>query len=67
MVVGVLVVHVMVQYGVVRRVGWVACGGQLRWGLVVMELLGVAVVLGHQGGGRVRGDGAGGAVFPGPA
>ena len=69
-VVGVPVVHVMVWWGVVRRVGWVACGGRLRWCVVVMELVGAAVVLVHQGvgvgGGRQRGDGAGGATFHGP-
>ena len=70
MVVGVPVVHVMVWYGVVRREGWPACRGRLRWGVVVMQLVAVAVVLGHQGvgvrGGRGRGDDAGGATFPGP-
>ena len=49
MVVGVPVVHMMVWCGVVRRVGWVACGGRLRWGVVVMQLVGVAAVLGHRG------------------
>ena len=53
-VVGVPVVHVMVWCDVVRCVGWVACQGQLRWGVVVMQVVGVAVVLGHQGVG-VRG------------
>ena len=69
--VGVPVVHAIVWCGVVRRVGWVACGGGLRWGVVVMQLVGVAVVLGHRGvgvgGGRGRGDGVGGAMSPGPA
>ena len=35
------VVHVMVQCSVVRRVCWVACGGRLRWCVVVIELVGV--------------------------
>ena len=48
-VVGVSVVHVMVWCGPV-------CGGQLRWGVVVMELVEAAVVFGHQGVG-VRGGG----------
>ena len=47
--VGVPVVHVMVWCAVVHRVGWVACGGGPRWGVGVIELVGVAVVLGHQG------------------
>ena len=71
MVVGVPVVHVMVWCSVVRRVGWVACGGWLRWGVVVMQLVGVAAVLGHRAvggrGGRGRGDGVGVAMPPGPA
>ena len=48
-------VYVMVWCGVVRRVGWVARGGRLRWGVVVRQLVGMAVVLGHRGvavGGR---------------
>ena len=49
MVVGVPLVHVMVRCGVVRRVGLVACGVRLRWGVVVMELVGVTVVFGHRG------------------
>ena len=32
------------------------CGARLRWGVVVMQLVGVAVVLGHRGV-RVGGDG----------
>ena len=48
MVVGVPVVHVMVWCGVVRRVGRVACGARLRWGVVVMILVGVTVVLRHR-------------------
>ena len=56
MVVGVPVVHVMVRRAVVRRVRWPARGGRLRWGVVVMKLVGVAVVLGHPGVG-VGGDG----------
>ena len=55
-VVGVSLVHVMVWCGPVRRVGWVAYEGRLRWGVVVMAAMGVAVVLGHQGVG-VRGGG----------
>ena len=57
MVVGVPVVHVMVWCGVLRRVGLVACGGWLRGGVVVMQLVKVAVVLGHRG---VRVGGCGG-------
>ena len=34
-----------------------ACGGRLHWGVVVMELVGVAVVLGHQGVGAGGGGG----------
>ena len=49
LLVAVPVVHVIVWWGVVRRVRWVACGGRLRWGVVVMQLVGVAVVLGHRG------------------
>ena len=56
-VVGVPVVHAMVCCGVVRRVGSVACGGRLRWGVVVMQLVGVAVVMGHQGVGVGGGRG----------
>ena len=51
-----VVVHVMVWCGVVCRVGWVARGGWLRWGVVELQLVGVAVVFGHQGVG-VGGDG----------
>ena len=40
----VVVVPLMVWCGEVCRVGWVARGGQLRWGVVVMQLVGVAVV-----------------------
>ena len=51
--------------------GSVACGGRLRRGVVVMQLVGVAVVLGHPGagirGGRGRCDGVAGAMSPGPA
>ena len=54
--VGVPVVQVMPWRGVVRRLGWEACGGRLRWGVVGMELVGVAVVLGHREVG-VGGDG----------
>ena len=56
-VLGVPVVQVMVWCGVVRCMGWVACGGWLRWGVVVMELVGVAIVLGHQRVGVEGGDG----------
>ena len=56
---GVSVVNPMVWSGPVRRVGWVACGGRLRWGVVVMELVGHAVVLGH----RKVGVGGGGGVL----
>ena len=48
-VLGVSVVLMMVWCGPVRRVGWVACGARLRWGVVVMVLVGVAVVFEHQG------------------
>ena len=53
-VVGVSVAHVMVWCGPVRRVE--ACGPQLCWGVVMMELVGVAMVLGHREAG-VRGGG----------
>ena len=50
--------------GVVRcgvPCGWVARGGRLRWGVVVLtvvlQLVGVAVVLGHRGVGVGRGGG----------
>ena len=56
-VVGVPLVHMMVWCGVVRRVWWVACQGRLRWGVVVMELVGVAVVLVHQCVGVGGGEG----------
>ena len=56
-VVGVPVEHVMVWRGVLCRVGSVACGGRLRWGVVVMQLGGVAVVFGHAGVGVRRGGG----------
>ena len=49
-------VHVMVSGGVVCRVGLVVRGDRLRWGVVVWQLVGVAVLLGHRGVG-VRGDG----------
>ena len=54
------VVYVMLRCGVLRRMGWVACGGWLRLGVVVMELVGVPVVLGHRGSGV--GGGGGGVV-----
>ena len=53
----VVVVHLMAWCVVVRRVRWVACGGRLRWGVVVMQLVGVAVVLGHRGVGVWGGGG----------
>ena len=56
-VVGVSVVHVMVWCGPVCRVGWVAYGGRLRWGVVVIQLVGVAVVFGHRGVGVGGGGG----------
>ena len=51
-----VVVHVMVSCIEVCRVGWVARGARLRWGVVVMQLVGAAVLLGHRGLG-VRRDG----------
>ena len=51
-----MVVYVMVWCGDVCRVGWVVRGAWLWWGVVGMQLVGVAVVLGHQGVG-VRGNG----------
>ena len=44
-----MVVHVMVWCCEVCRVGWVACGARLCWGVVVMQLVGAAVVFGHRG------------------
>ena len=38
---------------------WVACGFWLCWSVVMVELVGMAVVLGHWG----AGDGAGGGVL----
>ena len=55
--VGVAAVHLMVWCGVWRRVAWVACRGRLRWGEVVLQLVGVAVILGHQGVGIGGGGG----------
>ena len=52
-----VVVHVMVRCCEVCRVGWVACGAPLRWGVVVMQLVGAAVVLGHRGVGVGRDGG----------
>ena len=52
-----MVVHVMVWCREVYRVGWVARGDRLRWGVVVMQLVGVAVVLGHRGVGFGRDGG----------
>ena len=60
-VVGVFLVHVMVWCGPVRRVGCVACGVWLCWGVVVMELVGAAVVMGHPGVGV---GGGGGVLMP---
>ena len=57
-------VHIMVCCGPVRRVGWVACGSPLRWDVVVMQLVEVAVVVGHQGVGV---EGGGGVVMLMPA
>ena len=51
-------VHVMVCCGVVRRAGRVVCRGRLRWGVVVLQLVGVGVVLGLQGVGVRGGAGA---------
>ena len=45
----VVVVHVMVWCGGVCRVGWIARGARLRCGVVVMQLVGVVVVVGHRG------------------
>ena len=49
-----VVVHVVVWCGEVCRVGWVARGARLRWGVVVMQLVGVAVVLEYRGVGVRR-------------
>ena len=57
LVLGVPVVHLMVWCGVVRRVGWVAFWGRLRQGVLVMQLVGVPVVLGHQRVGVLGGQG----------
>ena len=46
----------MVWCGDVCRVGWVVRQARLCWGVVGMQLGGVAVVLGHQGVG-FGGDG----------
>ena len=54
----VVVVHVIVWYGEVCPVGWVARGARLRWGVVMVQLVGVAVVWGHRGVGVGR-DAAG--------
>ena len=53
----VVVVHVMVSCGEVCRVGWVARGARLRWGVVAMQLVGVPVVLGDRGVGVGRDGG----------
>ena len=52
-----MVVHAMVWYAEVCPVGWVPRGARLRWGVVVMQLVGVAVVLGHPGVGVGRDGG----------
>ena len=52
-----VVVHVMVWCGEMCRVGWVVLGARLRWGVVGMQLVGVAVVLGHLGVGAGRDGG----------
>ena len=44
-----VLVHVIVWCGEVCCVGWLVCGAWLRWGVVVLQLLGVDVVLGHRG------------------
>ena len=44
-----------------RRVRWVACGPRLCWGVVVIDLVGVAVVLTHRGAGA---GGGGGVLMP---
>ena len=71
MLVGVPVVRLMLLCVVVRRVGPSACWGRLRWDVAVMQLVGVAVVLGHRGvgvgGGQGRGDGVSGDMSPRPA
>ena len=51
-----VVVYVMVWWGDVCRVGWAVCGARLCLGVVAMQLVGVTVVLGHQGVGA-GGDG----------
>ena len=48
-----VVVYVMVWCGKV----WVVCGARLRWGVVGMQLGGVAVVWGHRGVGVGRDGG----------
>ena len=57
LVVGVPVLQLKVWCGVVRRVGWVACWGRLPLSVVVMQLVEVAVVLGHRGVGVHGGRG----------
>ena len=47
----------MVWCGEVCRVGWVVRGARLRWGVLGMQLVVVAVVLGHQGLGVGRDGG----------
>ena len=48
------VVYLMVCCGDVCRVGWVVCGAGLCPGVVGVLLVGIAVVLGHQGVGLGR-------------
>ena len=52
-----VVVYVMVWCGDVCRVAWVVRGARLCWGVVGMQLVGFAVVLGHQGVGVGRDGG----------
>ena len=52
-----VVVYVMVWCDEVCRVGWVARGARLCRGVVGMQLVGVAVVLGHWGVGVGRDGG----------
>ena len=60
-VLGVSIVHVVLWCGPVRRMGWVACGPRLGWGVVLMELVGVPVVFRHRGAGV---GGGGGVLMP---
>ena len=56
-VVGVSVVHMMVWCDSVRPVGWVACGLRLCLCVVMIELVGVAVVVGQRDAGVWGGRG----------